>query len=340
MCIILLDLDSCCSRKHISEMVARQKNRSPRVAVLGVGGIGGYYAGLLARAGHDVFALARGANLIALRERGVVVRTPDEEWDSTITASDDSADLSESFEADDLVLVTTKSYSLDEIAPDVKRFAERGALVVPLLNGVEAADRLIELGVPRQQMIGGVTYISAVRTEPGVFERRSAFERVIVGELPKGVSARTQKIATVIAEAGAEAAASEDITLALWQKFVFLASIAAACGLTRQPIGPVRDTPLGARFIERAVREAVSVGRARGVALPKDEEARVLKQINSLPAATQPSLLLDLQAGSRTEVDVLSGAIARFAEDVGVETPIHDVAALIIGGAVPGTRHP
>ena len=312
-------------------MAARPENRRPRVAVLGVGGIGGYYAGLLARAGHDIFALARGANLAALRKSGLVVRAPGEEWKSAVTVSDDAGELSKSFEADDLVLVTTKAYSLDGIAPAVRRFAERGAVVVPFLNGVSAAERLSELGVPRKQLIGGVTYISAVRIEPGVFERRSTFQRVIVGELPNGISPRTKKIATMFADAGAEATASEDITLALWQKFVFLASIAAACGLTRLPIGPVRDTPLGARLIERAVREAVAVGRARGVALPADEEARVLNSINSLPASMHPSLLLDLQAGSKTEIDVLSGAIARFAAQDGVETPIHDAAAVALG---------
>jgi len=319
---------------------ARDENRRPRIAVLGVGGIGGYYGGLLARAGHDVFALARGDNLAALRERGLVVRTPEEEWNSAVTASDDAGTLSKSFEAEDIALVTTKAYSLDGIAPAVRQFAERGALVVPLLNGVQAADRLIELGVPRSQVIGGVSYVSAARVEPGVFERRSTFQRVIVGELPKGISPRAKKIATMFTDAGAEATASEDITLALWQKFVFLASIAAACGLTRLPIGPVRDTPLGARLIERLVREAVAVGRARGIALPRDEEARVLKQINALPPASQPSLLLDLLAGSPTEVDVLSGAIARFAEEAKIETPIHDAAALIIRYPVPGTRYP
>jgi len=316
-------------------MAARQENRRPRIAVLGVGGIGGYYGGVLARAGHDVFALARGANLGALRERGLVVRAPGEEWKSAVTASDDAGELSRSFEADDVVLVTTKAYSLDGIAPAVKRFAERGAVVVPFLNGVSAGDRLVELGVPRAQVIGGVTYISAVRIEPGVFERRSTFQRVIVGELPNGISPRTKNIATQFADAGVEAAATEDITLALWQKFVFLASIAAACGLTRLPIGPVRDTPLGAKLIQRAVREAVAVGRARGILLPEDEEARVMNSINSLPASSQPSLLLDLLAGSPTEVDVLSGAIARFGEENKIETPIHDAAAIALAQRNP-----
>lgn len=304
--------------------------RRTRVAVLGVGGVGGYYAGLLARAGHDVFALARGANLAALQARGLVVRTPDDEWNSAITVSDDAGELSSSFEAGDLVLVTTKAYSLDEIAPAVKVFAERGSLLLPLLNGVEAVEQLAELGVPNEQLIGGVTYISAARIAPGVVERRSPFQRVIVGEFPKGASRRAEGIATLFAAAGAEAHVSEDITLALWQKFIFLASIAAACGLTRLPVGPLRESPLGRRLLQRAVRETVAVGRARGVSLPEDEEQRVLNLINSLPATIQPSLLLDLQAGAPTEVAVLSGAISRFAEEGGLETPIHDLAAMAL----------
>jgi 2-dehydropantoate 2-reductase len=301
-----------------------------RVAVIGLGGVGGYFAGLLARAGHEVFALARGANLAALRERGLLVRTPDEEWNSAITVSDDAGELSRSFEAGDLVLVTTKAYSLDEIAPAVRQFAERGTLVLPLLNGVEAAERLTGLGVPRGQVIGGVTYVSAARIGPGVVERRSPFQRVIVGELPNGVSSRTENIAALFSEAGAEAMASEDITLALWQKFVFIASLAAACGLTRLPVGPLRGSVLGMRLIQRSVREAVAVGRARGVPLLEDEEQRVLDMINSLPATIQPSLLMDLQAGAPTEVAVLSGAIARFAEENRLETPIHDLAAIAL----------
>ena len=115
-------------------------------------------------------------------------------------------------------------------------------------------------------MIGGVTYISAVRTEPGVFERRSTFQRVIVGELPNGISPRAKKIATMFADAGAEATASEDITLALWQKFVFIASMAAACGLTRLPIGP-SETQRSTRDSSAGGAQAVAVGQAAVCAL-------------------------------------------------------------------------
>jgi 2-dehydropantoate 2-reductase len=304
-----------------------------RVGIIGAGGVGGYYGGLLARAGHAVSFLARGANLSALRERGVVVRTAEEEWTSAVVAGENVRELSAPFGDGDLALVTTKAYSLSEVSAAVRTFAERGATILPLLNGVEAAETLVKLGVPREQIIGGVTYISAVRIAPGTIHRRTAAQRVIVGELPRGTSARVKQVAAMFEKAGAQGEASEDITLALWQKFVFLASLAAGCGLARLPLGPVRDNPLGARLLERAVREAIAVGRARGVALREDEEEQTLSAIESLPAGTEPSLLLDIRSGRRTEVDVLSGAVARFAAEAGIETPIHDTAAIALAQA-------
>jgi 2-dehydropantoate 2-reductase len=163
-----------------------------------------------------------------------------------------------------------------------------------------------------------------------VVERRTPIQRVVVGELGGGLSRRAADFAGAFVDAGAEGEATSNISVALWQKFVFLASIAAACGLTRLSIGGVLSKPLGAQLIERAVEEAVAVGRARGIALRDDEEMQVMEAINALPAVVEPSLLLDLRNGSRTEVDVLSGAISRFGDAAGIDTPIHDTAALAL----------
>lgn len=298
-----------------------------RIAILGAGGVGGYYGGTLARAGHDVRVLARGANLDAIRARGIEVRSPDESFRVPVAAADDVAALGDA----DVAVVSVKSYSLDAVAPAARALAERGAAVLPLLNGVETTDRLAAFGVPRASLLGGVTYISAVRVAPGVFERRTALQRVQVGELAGGGSERTERIAAAFLDAGAEAMVEPDITLALWKKFVYLASIAAACGLARAAVGPLRDAPLGRRLIERAVREACAVGRARGVALPADEEARVMELVASLPPAMKPSFLLDLEAGGPNELDVLSGAVSRFAEAAGVDVPVHDTAVAALG---------
>jgi 2-dehydropantoate 2-reductase len=230
------------------------------IAVLGAGGVGGYFGGILARAGHRVAMLARGAHLEALRERGLEVRTPEETFTVAVEVAGDPAEL----RGIELAVVAVKGYSLAEIAPAARGLAGRGAVVLPLLNGVEAADRLIGYGSPEGRVLGGLAEISAVRVGPGVVERRSPFQRVVLGERPGGLSERAERIAAAFREAGAEARASGDITADLWRKLAFISTMSAACGLARTSIGPVREAPLGNLLIERALREVTAVARAGG----------------------------------------------------------------------------
>ena len=300
-----------------------------RVAVIGAGGVGSYYGGALAKAGHDVVLLARGAHLEALRSKGLEVRTPEGSYVAKVRATGDPAELG----AAEFAIVAVKSYSLAEVVPAVRVAAEGGAAIVPLLNGVEAADRLVAGGVPADRVLGGLTQISAARVAPGVVERRSPFQRVVVGERAGGRSERAERIAAAFREAGADAEASEDITADLWRKFAFIATMAAACGLARAPVGPVRAAPLGRLLLERSVREVFAVGRSRGVPLAAGEEAKTLAFIESLPGPMKPSFLLDLEAGGPTELDDLCGAVARLGRLGGVETPVHDTATAALGAA-------
>jgi 2-dehydropantoate 2-reductase len=301
-----------------------------KIAILGAGGIGGYYGGLLARQGHDVCVLARKANLAALRERGIEIRMPGDAFTVAVQASDEVTDFSQV----ECAILAVKNYSLAEIAPAAAHLAAQGALIVPLLNGVEVVDRLAAGGVPREQLVGGLTAISVVRVAPGVFERRSPFQRVVLGELDTSQPERARRIHAIVhsfREAGVDAEVSRDITADLWRKFAFIASMAAACGLSRTAIGPLRATPLGHLLIERAVREVISVARARKVALADDEAERTIKTIDGLPDAMKPSLLIDLEARRLTEIEDLSGAVSRLGKLAGVETPVHDTAAAAIG---------
>jgi len=302
-----------------------------RIAVLGAGGVGGYFGGLLARAGQEVGLLARGAHLDAVRAHGLEVRTPEGPFTAAVRATGDPQEL----EGSELAVIAVKNYSLPEIAPVAKRLAEAGAVILPLLNGVEAADRLIEHGVPGDRVLGGLTEISAARVGPGVVERRSDFQRIVVGERSGPPSERAERIVTVFREAGAEARGSADITADLWRKLTFIASMAAACGLARAPIGPVREAPYGPLLIERAVREVAAVARARGVALAEGMEDKLLSVIAAMPAPMKPSLLLDLESGGPTEIDDLSGAVSRLGRLAGVPTPVHDVATTALSAVRP-----
>ncbi len=275
--------------------------------------------------------LARGAHLEALRARGLEVRTPEGPFTVAVMAVGDVEEIG----AVDLAVIAVKNYSLAEIAPAARLLAERGADVLPLLNGVDAADRLIAAGVPGERVLGGLTEISAARVGPGVIERRSTFQRIVVGERAGGLSERAERIAGVFRETGAEARASADITADLWRKFAFISSVSAACGLARAPIGPVRRAPLGTLLIERAVREVGAVARARGVAVTAEDEEKILAFANSLADPLKPSFLLDLESGGRTEIEDLSGAVSRLGREAGVETPVHDVATAALGVSRP-----
>jgi 2-dehydropantoate 2-reductase len=296
-----------------------------KVCVLGAGAIGAYYGGQLARAGHEVTLYARGDNLAAIKSRGLEIKTAERSSTILVSATDNVDQLG----APDFAILGVKSYSLAAIAPVVRKVAAKGATIVPFLNGVETTDRLVELGVAREALIGGVTRISVARVAPGVVERRGAFQSVIVGELDGSASERTSRIAAAFRDAGVDARSSNQIVVDLWEKFVFIASMAAACGLARSPIGPVRDAPLGRRLLERAVQEVVEVATARGVQLARDETAQVIGAIDALPPGTKPSFLLDVEAGGQTELDVLSGAVSRYAEAVHVRTPVHDTATAV-----------
>jgi 2-dehydropantoate 2-reductase len=302
-----------------------------RIAILGAGGVGGYYGGTLARAGHEVALLARGAHLDALRARGLEVRTPEERFTVAVQASDDPKTFGEC----DVAIVAVKTYSLVEIAPAARLLAEGGATIFPFLNGVEAADRLVESGVPANQVLGGLTQVSVLKVGAGVVERKSSFQKVAVGERAGKPSERVRRIVEAFQQAGVEARVSEDILADLWRKFAFIASMAAACGLARGPIGVVRDAPFGRLLLERAVREVLAVARARGVPLADDEDAKILAFIDSLGSGMKPSFLLDLEAGGPTELDDLSGAVARLGREAGVETPVHDTAAAALGVVRP-----
>lgn len=297
-----------------------------KFAIVGAGGIGGYYGGVLARSGNEVQILARGDNLTAIRDHGLQVRTPEGTFTASIKAGDDVTQ----FAPVDCVIVAVKTYSLPEVAPAAKHLAERGALIVPFLNGVDIAERLVEFGVPKETVVGGLTTISVARTEPGVFERRSNFQKVIIGEFPGGRDQtrrqRIERIVQAFLRAGVEAQVAEDICAEIWRKFAFIAAMAAVCGLARSAIGGVRAAPLGPLLLERAIREVVMVAHARGIRLADDETERILRFSMALPDGMKPSLLLDVEAGRQSEIDALSGTVGRIGREVGIETPVHDTA--------------
>jgi 2-dehydropantoate 2-reductase len=293
-----------------------------KFGIVGAGGIGSYYAGLLSHAGHTVRLIARGDHLEAIRTRGLEVKTPEETFVAKPEATDDGGALV----GCDYVIVSVKSYSLPEVGDMIANAAKSGATIIPLLNGIDVAERLEALGVPRDSIVGGLVAVSVFRTAPGHVERRSPFDRMVVGELDGGNRERTAKFVEVFSTLGTTIRESDDIGLDLWRKFAFIVPMNVASGLSRGPMGPMLATELGRSVVAGSLAEIVKVSRIAGSALNEAEEAKLRADLFALPPGTRPSFLADLERGGPTELDLLTANVSRLGHLHDVPTPIHDTA--------------
>jgi 2-dehydropantoate 2-reductase len=293
-----------------------------RFAILGAGGVGGYYGGLLARGGHDVAFVARGAHLAALREEGLRVESVHGDFVvRPILATDDPGEIGPV----DLVLVTVKSYDLDAAAQAARPLVGRGTIILPLLNGLDAAQRLAAV-LGDGPVLAGLTHISSSLAAPGLIRQISSVRRITLGERDGKATARARRIGEALASSGIEVVISDQIDVALWGKFLFIASISGVCCLARQPMGVVLGTPETRQLYVQALREVEAVARARHVDLPPDIVERTLAMSEAFAPETRPSMLVDLEAGRRIELEALNGAVVRHGRSVEVDTPVHNVA--------------
>jgi len=289
-----------------------------RIAVMGAGGVGGYFGAKLAKAGHEVAFIARGRHLAAMRERGLTVRSGSGEIQvEAPTVSDEPASLG----AFDIVLFAVKLWDTESAAEAIRPLLTGGGLVIPFQNGVESIERIGAV-VGTSHAMGGVAYIAATIAEPGVIAHTGQMARLRFGAVLREQEGAARSFLEVCMGAGIHAEQVADIRRALWEKFVFLSAMSGVTGATRQPIGVIRADPDLRAVLERAMREAVIVARARGIALPDAFVEQQLVFADGLPAEMKSSMLNDLLAGNRLEAPWLSGAVARMAKEAGLEAPV------------------
>jgi 2-dehydropantoate 2-reductase len=298
-----------------------------KIAVMGSGGVGGYYGGLLARAGQDVTLIARGAHLAALREKGLQVKSVHDDFTvAPIQATDAPAEVGPV----DLVLVCVKTPDTEQAAEAIKPMVGPDTVVMSLQNGVDAAER-IGATVGMDRMVGGTTWISSVIEAPGVIRQFSQFRRIVLGELDGGITKRVQAIADVLANAGATVEVTDDVLKVLWTKFVFIASISGIGSLTRLEIGESRSVPETRGLLAGLMREVEAVARASGIALDGDVVEEALVLVDRLAPSIKPSMQRDVEAGRRSELESMIGVISHKGRELGLPTPTADMvyAALL-----------
>jgi 2-dehydropantoate 2-reductase len=292
-----------------------------KIAILGPGGVGGYYGGLLAYTGQDVVFIGRGKHLKAIQEHGLRVESIHGSFEvRPAHAIEDPAQVGPV----DLVLVTVKSYDLEAAVEAAHPLMGTETAVLPLLNGLDAAERLAATFGPENILVG-LTHVSSSIVSPGIIHQTSTVRRITFGERDGSITPRAERIRDVLKSSGAEVVLTSTVEVALWEKFVFIASIGGMCCLARQPIGPVLDTPESRQLYIDALHEVEAVGRARGVTLPAGTADRILRLTENFASETKPSLLLDLEAGRRLELEAMSGTVVRYGQEAGISTPVHRV---------------
>ena len=290
-----------------------------RIAVMGAGGVGGYFGARLAHAGHDVAFVARGRHFSAMRERGLRVKSALGDIHlPKPTVTDDPATLGWF----DVVLFAVKLWDTESAATAIKPMLAAGGVVIPFQNGVESIERIGKVVGP-EQVMGGVAYIAAKIAEPGVIAHTGTMARLVFGPVLATQRPSADALLAACKDAGVSAEIAADIRKALWTKFVFLVALSGLTSATRRPIGAIRaDADMRATF-EAAMREAWELGRARGIALADDLIAEQMRFGDGLPAEMKASMLHDLDAGNRLEAPWLSGAVARMAKESGMSAPVN-----------------
>jgi 2-dehydropantoate 2-reductase len=289
-----------------------------RIAVMGAGGVGGFFGAKLALAGNDVTFIARGRHLAAIRANGLRVESGAGAMHvAKARAMDNVADG----QPVDVVMFCVKLWDVESAAQQMAPLLADGGVVIPFQNGLDSPEILNRVVGP-ERVLGGVAYIAATIREPGVIAHTGTMARLRVGAFPGGPTERANEFAAACRDATIDVELSPDIRRALWEKFCFLAAFAGCTCAARQPIGVVRADPDLRATFEGAVQEAWTVARAQGVVLADDYVKGTLTAIDTLPAEMKASMLHDLEAGRRLEAPWLSGAVVRMAAQAGMDAPI------------------
>lgn len=290
-----------------------------RIAVIGAGGVGGYFGGRLAAAGNDVVFVQRGPHFQAMRDNGLKIISEHGNLDlPTVTV----AEHCDGIDPVDIVLVTVKSGDTSAAAELIAPLINDQTGVISLQNGIENETHLAQhLGT--NAVMGGVAYILSLISKPGVIQQSGPLARIVFGEMDGTISARAERFLQACQSAGIDVELSADIVSALWAKFIILCPHNGMTALTRMPIGPIRDDPDCRPLLVAATEEVIALAKAMRIPLDDEVVTAAKTRFDAMPAAMTSSMHYDVTHGKPLELDWLNGAVVRLADQAGIKTPVN-----------------
>jgi 2-dehydropantoate 2-reductase len=298
-----------------------------RIAAMAAGAVGGYFGARMAAAGHDVFFIARGANLAAIKNNGLRIESVHGDLHlAKVNATDDPKSVGPV----DIVLFAVKLWDTELAAEQTKPLVGAKTRVITLQNGVDSVERVAPI-LGAEQTVGGVAYIASVIAAPGVIKQTSSFAQMRFGRADKRPDAGLQAFVDAGKAAKIDIDISADIERERWQKFIFLTAMAGSTAALRSPIGPIREDPELRGFFRQLMEEAYAVGKAKGVALDAAYlDSRMDFLMNKVEPGMKASMAHDLERGNRLELDWLAGKVRALGRELSIPTPASDMVYTVL----------
>jgi 2-dehydropantoate 2-reductase len=300
------------------------KNKAPkegvmRIAVMGTGGTGGYFGGLLARAGEEVTFIARGSHLEAIRKNGLAIRSVlAGDFAIPAKATADPGDIGPV----DLVLFCVKAYDNAVALGRVRPLIGQETIVLSVQNGIDNEEQ-IGKAVGPEHVVGCVSYVSSIIESPGIIAQTAGPGKIVLGEMEGGTSLRTESVQRTLQNSGIVAELHPDIQVALWQKFIMICGANGIGALTRLTMGEIMACEETCQMLKDAMEEVEAVARAKGANLPQGCVDQSMAFFSSLDPSMRGSMYYDLAADRRLELEVLNGAVVRLGRQYGIPTPMN-----------------
>ncbi len=298
-----------------------------RIAVMAAGAVGGYFGARMAAAGHDVFFIARGANLAAMKSKGLTIESVHGDLH---LPKPNVTDDPKSVGPVEIVLFAVKLWDTEKAAELAKPMAGPGTRLITMQNGIDSVERLAPI-IGADRTIGGAAYIAATIAEPGVIQQTSSFAMMRFGRADRRADAGLQAFVDAGNAAKIDVALSADIERERWQKFIFLTAMAGSTSALRSAIGPIVADPELRSFFRQLMEEAFAIGKAKGVAL---DPAYIEERMNFVQTKVEPgmkaSMAHDLERGNRLELDWLTGKVREMGRSLAIPTPASDTVYAVL----------
>jgi len=287
-----------------------------KIVIFGTGGVGGYFGGKLAQAGNDVTFIARGKHLAAIKEKGLEVKSIDGDFTVFPKVTDDITTISNP----DLIILGVKSWQITDVAKTIKPIITNQTMVLPLQNGADNADKLLEI-LDRQNVLAGLCRIVSKVEDYGVINHFSFKPEIVFGEYDNTQTERIKKVKVIFDAAGFQNKISDDIHLDIWRKFLFIDMISGIAALTREVFGAWKEDEVIKKIMLNTANEIVQIANAKGINLSEKDIQKSILSFNKTQYNTTASMQRDIMQGKPSELENFNGYIEAQGKLLGINTP-------------------